>query len=73
MARSAFPEPQSHHLADGCLLALMRRKLAMLAATIAERHDAAEIAAPRLLISLDLSDPLTNAIALGLRESCCDG
>jgi hypothetical protein len=32
----------------------MRRQLALLTAAIAERHDAAEIAAARFLVSFDL-------------------
>ena len=39
----------------------MRRRLA-------KQHDPAEIAAPRLLVSLDLPNPFANAIALGLCE-----
>ena len=45
----------------------------MLAATITERHDAAEITAPRFLVSLDLSDPFADAVALSFGESRRDG
>jgi hypothetical protein len=34
--------PQTHHLANGRLLGLLQRQLAVLTATIAKRYDAAE-------------------------------
>jgi hypothetical protein len=65
--------PQGRHLTDGRLLGLVRRELAVLAATIAERDDSPEIAAPRFLVSLDLCNPFADAVALGFGEGGRDG
>ena len=45
----------------------------MLAATIAERDDAAEVTTTRFLVSLDLPNPFADAVALGLSEGRRDG
>ena len=61
--------PHRHHLADRLLLGLVRDRLAALAAPEAERNDAAEIATPRPLVGLHLSDAFADAVPLGLGES----
>jgi hypothetical protein len=46
----------------------MPRELSTLTATIAERHNAARIAALRFLGSFDLPNSFADAVALGLGE-----
>jgi hypothetical protein len=65
--------PQSYHLAYCRVFAFMQRQLALLTPMIAKRNNAAEVTATRLLVSLDLSDPFADAVALGLSEGGRDG
>jgi hypothetical protein len=65
--------PQRDHLLDRLLVGLVRDQLAVVAALKAERHDAAEIPATRLLVGFRLRNPLANAIALGLGKGGGDG
>jgi hypothetical protein len=60
--------PERDDLANSLLLGIMRDEIAVLAAPETERNLAAEIPAPRFLVGLHLSDPLPDAISLGLRK-----
>jgi hypothetical protein len=59
--------------ADGLLLMRIKDKLTILADTEAERHFAAEVAAPLSLILLRLRYPLSDTVTFGLGHGRQDG